>query len=126
MATILLAEDDQATNFMVNKILSKRNWKIISTFNGREAIDVLQTQPIDLVITDIMMPYIDGVELLEFIKSSPDTKDVPVIGFSAGNKEKIMAQLVDHHFDWFFEKPVNLDLLATKAEELLKIFIGSK
>jgi CheY-like chemotaxis protein len=126
MATILLAEDDQATNFMVNKILSKRNWKIISAFNGREAIDVLRTQHVDLVVTDIMMPYIDGVELLEFIKSSPDTKDVPVIGFSAGNKEQIMARLEDYQFDWFFEKPVNLDLLSAKAEELLKTFIGSE
>lgn len=117
--TILLAEDDIATNLMVKKILSQKEWNIITTFNGQEAINAIQENQVDLIITDIMMPLVDGIELLEFVKSSSKTKNIPVIGFSAGKREKIFARLSDYNFDYFFEKPVNLRVLLAKAEELL-------
>lgn len=118
MKTVLLAEDDQATNLMVKKVLSLKGWNVITTFNGQEAIEALQTNQVNLIITDIMMPFVDGVQLLEFTKSSLTTEKIPVIGFSAGNREKIFARLSNYHFDYFFEKPVNLHVLAAKAEEL--------
>lgn len=119
MTNILLVEDDKATNLMVKKVLTQKNWNVIATFNGQEAIDALQSDQVDLIITDIMMPIVDGVELLEYTKSTPKTKDIPVIGFSAGNKAMIFARLSDHQFDYFFEKPVNLHVLAAKAAEYL-------
>lgn len=119
MINILLAEDDQATNLMVKKVLSQRKWNVIATFNGQEAIEALHSNDIDLIITDIMMPFVDGIELLEYTKTTLKTKHIPVIGFSAGNKEMIFARLVDHDFDYFFEKPVNLHVLAAKVEEFL-------
>jgi len=116
---ILLAEDDTTTNYMITKILSKKGWNMYSALNGKEAIDILLSQRIDLVITDIMMPLVNGLELLNFIKSTPRTKDIPVIGFSAGNKQKIFSELSEFQFNHFFEKPVDLKILTKKILELL-------
>jgi CheY-like chemotaxis protein len=104
---------------MVKKVLSKKEWNVIATFNGQEAIDAILSNQINLVITDIMMPLVDGIELLKFIKSSPNTKNIPVIGFSAGNKQQILGKLYEYQFDYFFEKPMNLNVLTDKAEILL-------
>ncbi|WP_209328939.1 response regulator [Lunatimonas salinarum] len=119
MTNILLAEDDLGMNLMVSKVLKSNNYNVISAYNGKEAIEILEKSKIDIVITDIMMPFVDGIELLNYIKSSQGTNSIPVIGFSAGNKEKIFARLGDYKFDFFYEKPVNLKVLVEKINELL-------
>ncbi|EON76464.1 DNA-binding response regulator/sensor histidine kinase [Lunatimonas lonarensis] len=119
MQKILLAEDDKGANLMVSKVLTSKGLQVLSAFNGQEAIELFDSNQIDLVITDIMMPIVDGIELLDYIRSTPAKGHVPIIGFSAGNKEKIFERLKINQFDLFFEKPVDLKNLAAKVFELL-------
>jgi CheY-like chemotaxis protein len=119
MARILVAEDDKGTNLMVSRILRMSGWEVDCAFDGRRALEILAEKTIDLVVTDIMMPYVDGIEVLNHIKASEKYKNIPVIGFSAGNRQKILSKLSDYQFDLFFQKPVDLSVLANKIKELL-------
>lgn len=60
MFTILVAEDDRSLNKIISTKLKQENFNVHSVFNGQEALDVMESHHIDLIITDIMMPQLDG------------------------------------------------------------------
>ena len=85
---ILVADDDRFVHmFIENAIESEHHeYKIISAFNGQEACDLVFTKEVDLIIMDWEMPVMNGIDALDYIKSDPNTADIPIIIItSSGN-----------------------------------------
>jgi CheY-like chemotaxis protein len=115
---ILVVDDDDALRLLLVTILEKEGYNMTPAADGDEAIEIFQKQPFDLVLLDIMMPTISGLEVLKFIKErSPSTK---VVMLTAYTQLKVAVQSKELGADDFIAKPfMRPDLLNTVKGLLL-------
>ncbi len=76
---ILIVDDEPFNVDYLEQELEDRNYKTVSAANGQEALEKVQSEAPDLILLDIMMPLVDGFEVLTRLKANPDTRDIPVI-----------------------------------------------
>jgi CheY-like chemotaxis protein len=104
---ILLVDDDSVHLLILRKIFEKSNDEVVVAHNGKEALQYLEfDQGFHIILTDIMMPVMDGVEFLEHLKESPSTCKIPTIGFTAGDVEYFREKCKDR-FDSLVAKPMD-------------------
>lgn len=109
METILLVEDDDTARGTLGKILNKEGFKVIIATNGQDGIDKFKAESPDIVITDLKMPQVDGMELLKRIKARSRVTDVIVIT-GHGDYDVAISALQAGATD-YLKKPINLDEL---------------
>jgi CheY-like chemotaxis protein len=80
---VLIVEDDQATQELLQKRLTKEGWQVVVAGNGREALERLTQGPPDLVLLDLMMPEMDGFEFLEAFRKQPGCARTTVVVMTA-------------------------------------------
>ena len=80
---VLIVEDDQATQELLQKRLTKEGWQVVAAGNGREALERLTQGPPDLVLLDLMMPEMDGFEFLEAFRKQPGCARTTVVVMTA-------------------------------------------
>lgn len=118
---ILVADDDRFVHmFIENAIESEHHdYRIISAFNGQEACDLAFSQEIDLIIMDWEMPVMNGIDALDYIKSDPNTADIPIIVItSTGNLQTAFeAGAID-----FIRKPLDRIELLVRVKSALSMF----
>lgn len=119
-AHILLIDDEPAVRLGFKQFLTNAGYRVTSAENGREGMNLMRKQPPDLIITDIMMPEMDGLEILMEINKLK--LDIPVIAISGGMKMRptsFLPQAKSFGASRVFTKPVNLPELLTAVQELL-------
>ncbi len=79
MTNVLIVEDSKAIRSMIRVSLEEAGFFAVEAGNGFEALKTLPTRRFDLIITDINMPDINGLELISFVKSNPEYKDIPLV-----------------------------------------------
>jgi CheY-like chemotaxis protein len=111
---ILLAEDERGTALLIKRQLESRGYNVYPASNGIEALKILAEKSVDMIITDVVMPEMDGVDLYEHVKKDPVTASIPIIIVTdkAVFKECFGALGVSH----FVEKSSNINELATKIK----------
>ena len=116
--TILVVDDSaDMRNFLTN-ILS-RDYHVVSAEDGEAAQEVLKNQAIDLVVTDLMMPKIDGLELTQFIKKSKDFDYIPVILLTAKTAIESRLQALEYGADDYMTKPFEPEYLRARVHNIL-------
>jgi CheY-like chemotaxis protein len=104
---VLVVDDDSLHLLILRKIFEKGNDLVVVAHNGVEAMEVLQNDNgFNIILTDIMMPFMDGVELLVNLKKSDKTNKIPIIGFTAGDVE-YYRQTSPIPFDTLVAKPMD-------------------
>ena|SRR5688500_1765999 len=83
METILIVEDNPRMQETLSTVLRLKGFHTLTAYNGLEALDVLRLRTPDLVLLDLMMPVMSGLELLKVLRESPQWKDLPVVVLSA-------------------------------------------
>ena len=121
MSKILLIEDEDLMRKIVERILIKEGYQVDIASNGKEAYEKLDSNMFgyDLVITDIMMPYANGFEILSKIKTSEKGKDVPVIVVSSVGNEDMVMEGFKLGADDFLKKPIMAGELLIRINRLL-------
>lgn len=115
-ARVLLAEDDRALRRFLQIILERAGYTVVPAADGLEAMKIALSSPVDVVITDAMMPNLSGHELCRFIRNSQTLAHLPVILLSAlEQKESNDGEQVDA----FLSKPVAGEDLVNCIENLL-------
>lgn len=117
MPTILIAEDDKNTRILTAARL-KPHYDVITACDGEEALSTFYKQHIDLIIADIMMPHMDGYELVKTLRDYK--QDVPVIMLTAKQTFEDKRQGFSTGTDDYMTKPVNYDELLWRIEALLR------
>ena len=120
MAKILLIDDDPKIQMVFSQFLTSLGHEIIQAENGKAGLKMIQEGRPDLVITDIMMPEVDGLEILMHLRNTHDS--VPVIAISGGMRAlpvNFLQQAKLFGARYVFEKPVPLDVLRNAVTELL-------
>ncbi|HEV7682958.1 MAG TPA: response regulator [Pyrinomonadaceae bacterium] len=115
--SVLLAEDDRALRRFLEVVLGRAGYKVISASNGLEAMKLVMSTPIDVVVTDAMMPNLSGYEFCRFLRNSPTLSHMPVILLSA--LERKDANRNAEQADAFLAKPVSGEKLIECIEGLL-------
>lgn len=116
---ILIAEDEAMMLAALQKNLQDDGYEVIPTTDGQEAIEKYRTQQPDLIITDILMPYTSGLELIGVVKSDKE-KSTPVIVLSAMGQEATVMEAFNLGADDFITKPFNPSELSLRVKRLLK------
>lgn len=116
---VLIVEDNDNDRSLLELIMKHHGWDVLVAKNGIEAMEILEKQKPDLIVSDILMPRMDGFELLWSIKNKEDTKNIPFIFYSAiytGEKDKILAIALGA--EAFIEKPKEPEELFETIKEV--------
>ncbi len=118
----ILIIDDQPDNFdVIEALLSKQNYQLHYAASGQEAIAALETFQPDLILLDVMMPDMDGIEVCQRIKAMPQWEAVPIIVVTALTTKKDLAQCLTAGADDFISKPVDRLELTARVRSMLRI-----
>ncbi len=118
---ILLADDNADMRHYVRRLLVSQGAIVTTAKNGEEALTAIQKHRPDLVLTDVMMPYLDGFGLLEFIRADPDLKTLPVILLSARAGEEAKVEGLATGADDYLIKPFSARELTARVGAHLKL-----
>jgi putative two-component system response regulator len=118
---ILIVDDDHQNLKLLEALLRREKYEVSRATNGMEALALLQEAPFDLVVSDVMMPCMDGFELCRRIKQSPATRMLPVIMMTALDDTNSKVKAIDSGADDFMNKPPNRMELAARVRSLVKL-----
>jgi CheY-like chemotaxis protein len=117
---ILVVEDFDDNRYLLSRLLEMDGFQIKAVANGAEALEAIGQQLPDLVLTDLIMPQVGGLELIRRLKQDKDTSSIPVIVFSAVDTG-ILDEARDVGASAIFQKPIDYDELSSSIKNLLKI-----
>ncbi|MEW5895727.1 MAG: response regulator [Candidatus Omnitrophota bacterium] len=114
---ILLVDDEPDFLSVVRMRLSKAGYDVICAKDGKDALDHLRLKIPDIIITDVMMPVMDGIDLFQELRNRPDTKDIPIIVITV--KDRLEASFKAVGVDEFIAKPFEIEDLLKKVQKCL-------
>lgn len=104
--TILIVEDDEVTSYMLEFLLQREGYTVTKANDGKEALKLIENcKPFDIVLLDIMIPYINGFELVSHIRSQPAWEKTPVLMLSGKSQEKDIVKALDSGATDYIVKP---------------------
>ena len=113
---ILLAEDDRMTAHMIKIQLERLGFHVTLASNGREALGIIHTRPVDLLITDVVLPEMDGVDLYLELKKNVATESLPII--ISTDKQMFLDSFAALGVSHFIAKSSNIEALLVKIREI--------
>jgi len=115
---ILLADDDQSLRELMEMLLSAQGYSVHIANNGQEAIDAIQQTSFDLISLDLMMPVMDGIEVLTWIHTT-QASAAPVVILTAVDQERTINQLFEVGASAVIHKPIDVAHYIEQIEQLL-------
>lgn len=119
MTTILLVDDYAPNHRLMSFVLEQSGYAVVSALDGLYALDCLDNIPIDLVVTDLTMPRLDGLGLLERIRADQRYAAIPVVMVTASSKEADAVKAAGIGVDAFLTKPVDSEDLTQTVGALI-------
>jgi len=116
---ILVVDDDPTMVKLINVNLKLNNYSVVEATSGEQALDVLGKETLDLVVLDIMMPGVDGWEVLKRIRGNNDTEEMPVILVTAKTQDSDVIRGWELGADEYVIKPFNPLLLVEVIKMVL-------
>ncbi|WP_315008411.1 response regulator transcription factor [uncultured Granulicatella sp.] len=118
MFSILVCEDDFAIKTMISTKLKQENYSVHTVQNGQEALNLMEKQQIDLVISDIMMPEMDGYEFVQTLRETKHT--LPILMITAKSQLESLETAFKLGVDDYMVKPLRLEELVLRVKALLR------
>ncbi len=114
---IILIEDEPDISLLASFTLDTLGYEVLSADNGENGLELVEKSlPVSLIILDIMMPGIDGYQVLERLKADPDYKDIPVLIFSAMAQESEVRRGYSLGAAGYVKKPFDAEQMITEVE----------
>ncbi len=110
---VLVVDDDEAVAEMLTRYLVDEQFEVFTAFDTLQAIAILDAEKIDAVVTDLMMPHLDGRELVRRIRANPKTHGIPVILMTAYYRDDTVDAVLREGASLYLPKPVDLPMLST-------------
>jgi CheY-like chemotaxis protein len=117
--TILLVEDFDDTRLMTKLWLTKKGYRVVEAENGAEAVDLAQTEQPDLIIMDMMMPGVDGLDATRQIREYQSLQTTPIVAVSAYGADQYRHKALDAGCNEYVPTPFDPDALSRLIERLL-------
>jgi len=117
---ILLIEDDKDISELISYNLKKENFNTITAYDGEEALNLIKDNIIDLIILDLMLPGVSGIDLLKYIKRNEKTKSILVIIETAKGEENDIVLGLELGADDYVTKPFSPKVLVARIKRLIE------
>lgn len=120
MKNILLIDDDEIIQKILFKVLQQNGYNVVFGTDGRDGLSKLDHMKYDLVITDIMMPYLNGFEFIQELKGHPNTVESKVVVISSITHEASIKDSLNLGVDYYIPKPIVIDNFISQVNNLLQ------
>jgi DNA-binding response OmpR family regulator len=115
---IVLAEDNSTLSLLLKFRLEKEGYELLLAVDGKEALELIEAHNPDLVLTDIMMPYVSGLEVISHMRNKLHV-ETPIIVFSAAGQEEMVLKAFNLGANDFMGKPFSPNELVIRVNRLL-------
>lgn len=115
---ILIAEDEMIMLKIIELRLKKDGHQVITTSNGKEALEQIKLHDPDMIIADIMMPFTSGLEIVSVVKHDKERRNVPIIILSAMGQENVVLEAFKLGADDYITKPFSPNELSMRVRRL--------
>jgi signal transduction histidine kinase len=115
-ANVLVVDDTQGNRELLAKQLARQGYSVISASNGREALNLLRSQHVDIVLLDVLMPELDGFQTLEIIQADEKLREIPVIMTSASEEYQSLIRCIEGGAEDYLPKPFDPVLLRARLK----------
>lgn len=116
---ILIIEDDPDIMRLLNRTLSSAGYQVVHAYGGEDALRKIQTNVPDLVLTDLAMPQMSGVQVIQMLKQNPQTAHIPVVAVTAHMWDGIAQSAGQAGVDGFINKPFTSKTLLQEVANYL-------
>jgi len=106
---ILVVDDDKTTRKLLSLYLKGKGYEVVTAENGLDAIEKVGTESVNFILTDMNMPYMDGIEFTKNIKSDPVLKSIPIVMVTTEADEDERERAFKAGVDEYLVKPVNAE-----------------
>lgn len=117
--TILVCDDEKDIVDVLTYNLTKEGFNVITAYNGQEALKKIHPD-VDLILLDVMMPYIDGIEVCKRLRENPETRDISIIFLTARNSEIDEIKGLEAGGDDYISKPISIKKLLARINSVLR------
>ena len=118
MSAILIVDDEEKIRMLLCQTLIQKGHSAKDANSGESALELLKSEPFDLIVSDVNMPIMDGLALLKKVKET--YKELPVLFMTANGMEQTLKEAVQLGLDGYVEKPFNLNHLLDLIAEKIK------
>jgi two-component system alkaline phosphatase synthesis response regulator PhoP len=117
--TILVCDDERDIVDVLNYNLTKEGYNVISAYNGQEALQKVNSK-VDLILLDVMMPQLDGIEVCRRLRENPETRNISIIFLTARNSEIDEIKGLEAGGDDYITKPISIKKLLARINSALR------
>jgi DNA-binding response OmpR family regulator len=117
--TVLVVEDDDNSLFVLKEILGKMGYRVLQAWDGKQAIEVAETEPLDLMLLDVQLPGVNGLTVMRRLRENSSLESLPIVIMTAYDPEKYRGSAIEAGCDDFLLKPIDFDRL----EVILDYFV---
>lgn len=121
---ILAVDDERHIVRLVQVNLERQGYQVVTAYDGKEALEKVASEQPDLVVLDVMMPYMDGFEVLQNLRKNPATRDLPVIMLTAKAQDADVFRGWQSGVDCYLTKPFNPMELISFVKRIFKSLEG--
>lgn len=119
--TILIIEDDETIRSALRRVFESDGYRVLAAADGTQLSSVLDDAPVDLIILDVGLPWINGFELAEMMKASEDLKEIPLVFLSARNSDAHVKRGFDVGADDYITKPFDIEKVKRTVNTLIHL-----
>jgi two-component system, OmpR family, alkaline phosphatase synthesis response regulator PhoP len=115
---VLVCDDERHIVRLIQVNLERQGYQVVTAFDGKEGLEKIRSEKPNLVVLDVMMPYMDGFEVLKTIRREPETENLPVIMLTAKAQDKDVFEGYHYGADMYLTKPFNPMELVTFVKRI--------
>ena len=115
---VLVCDDERHIVRLIQVNLERQGYQVVTAFDGKEGLEKIRAEKPDLVVLDVMMPYMDGFEVLKTLRREPATEQLPVIMLTAKAQDKDVFEGYHYGADMYLTKPFNPMELVTFVKRI--------
>ena len=120
MRTILIIDDEDDIRAILTYNLEKENYRVLNASNGKDGIELAQQHTPDLVLLDVMMPEMDGIEVCEFLRAAPKTENISICFLTARSEDYSQIAGLEAGADDYVSKPIKPKVLVSRIKAILR------
>jgi len=123
---ILIIDDDVSFLDMMEGILREKGYDVVRAQDGKQAREAMEGEKLDLILSDVFMPTLDGVRFHSFVREFTDARDVPFIFISAHDEEHLRNLAAESPNDYFLRKPTPVEDIIALIDKAIRATPGQK
>jgi len=115
---IVLAEDNSVLSLLLKHRLEKDGYELLIAKNGKDALEIIENNNPDIILTDIMMDYVNGLEVISYVRNKLNLK-TPILVFSSSGQEEMVLNAFNIGANDFMSKPLSPNELSIRVRRML-------